>query len=114
MESLSQYITNGIIANEAALGNPSFVWNGASYPCVPSVSEFKRELDAGGFVNDKLLTMTIQLQDQWNNYIFPNNIAPDTQQHLTYQGDDYRIMSRHFHPTMAYVRITAVCPTRGL
>lgn len=102
--------------NEAQsdLGNPQFIWNGISYPCIPSVNQFERELETGGFIVDKLLTMTVPLTDGNGNQTFPNNTAPDTQQLIQYLGEPYRIKSTKYHPTLAYIRLVAVCTTRGI
>ena len=112
--SLALDLLSGIRLGMSDLGNPTFIWQGASYPCLPSVSEFQRELGDGGFRMDKLFTATIPLQDNVGNLTFPGNIMPDTQQLVYYMGDRFRIIMKKIHPTSAYIRIVAQSDTRGI
>lgn len=90
-ETLHKAIIKDLYEIQKESGYPTFSWNAATYPCVASVAELKRENVSGGFIMQKLLTLTVQKYDLTNTPIFPNNVIPQSQQHLTYLGDDYRI-----------------------
>ena len=96
------------------LNTPSIIWNGNSYACIASVSEFRRDLDDGGFVMNKMLTMSIPLEDGNGNLTFSGGILPSPQEKITYQGNTFRIESKHITPTGAYVRYIAAGVTRGI
>lgn len=112
MGTLKQEIITGIQFQENDLENPVFTWQGNDYACVPSVNEFKRTLDTGGFVIDKLLTMVVRLLDENGNAIF--DTLPTAQQIITYNNQQFRIENTKTHPTGAYLRIMAMGVTRGL
>jgi len=116
MDSLRQNIIEDTKVTEYDLGNPSFTWDGNSYIFIPSITEFKRELDTGGFQIDKLLTATVRMFDfQDGDYtpIFPLGL-PSPQQKIIYSIDGltYRIVSIKRDPTNAYFRMTAHCDTK--
>src|ERR1035437_3208299 len=90
--SLKHEIIDGIMEMEEDLEHPTFSWNSGTYNCVPSISEFQRTLESGGFTIDKLLTMTVLLIYKHNNLTFPGDVRPDTQQTIMYQGEKYRII----------------------
>lgn len=111
--TLAQEIVDGLTEMETDLGSGAvFTFLGQDYACVPSVNEFKRVLDTGGFVIDKLLTLSVQLQDANGNDVFPT--LPVAQQIVTYNGENFRIENTKKHPTGAYVRIIAIGVTRGI
>jgi hypothetical protein len=108
-------IIGGLMEGESLLGYPAFTWtDGNQYICIPSISEFERELETGGFYTAQMLTMTVRILDEYFNPIFPNGILPDTQQRITYQGKPYRIIITKPHPTGCYMRIIAESPQRGI
>lgn len=107
-------------------GYPTFTWNGASYPCIGSPVEVKRDLEFGGFVIDLLLVITVNRYNSCGQALFPNDVIPSPQQHLTMNGKDFRIegvnqseVYNHCNgvqtsPNGATFRITAVSPNKGL
>ena len=99
---------------ESDLGSPVFFWGSTEYPCVPSVNEAARTLEEGGFSTDKVLSMTVRLLDVDGNSVFTDNILPQAQETVTYNTENFRIISTHKHPTGAYVRILASNTTRGV
>ncbi len=111
--TLAEEMVDGLTEMETDLGEGAFfTFNGVDYPCVPSVNEFKRVLDTGGFVIDKLLTISVQLQDENGSDVF--TVLPVAQQIITYNGENFRIESTKKHPTAAVLRIMAFGVTRGL
>ena len=112
MATLQQEIVSGIEFQENDLANPVFTWQTVDYACVPSVNEFKRTLESGGFVIDKMLTMVVRLLDDSGNDIFTT--LPTPQQIVTYRNESFRIESTHTHPTGAYLRIIAMGVTKGI
>jgi hypothetical protein len=108
-------IIQGLLEGESLLGQPVFVWtDGNEYNCIPSISEFQRELESGGFYTAQLLTMTVRTLDAAFNDIFPNAVLPEAQQVITYQGKKFRIIITKPHPTGCYLRIIAESTTRGV
>ena len=112
--SLRDEILSGLFEAENDLENPVITWNGNDYACVPSVSQFTRELETGGFIIDKLLTITIPLIDVSGNETFTNGVLPEVQQKIFYQGERYRLITKKLNPTGAFARYTAMCDTRGI
>jgi hypothetical protein len=105
-------ILEGITFEEGDLNNPTFTFGSETYSCVPSVNEFKRTLDTGGFVIDKMLTLTVRIIDKDSNALYTT--VPTPQQIIAYNGENFRIESKHTHPTGAYVRFICMGVTRGV
>lgn len=103
-----------IMVVENDLSNPVFYWGAQEYPCVPSVNEETRELDEGGFVMDKVLSMVVRLEDTDGNLVFDNNLVPTPQEKVTYNGEAFRIITTKRHPTGAYMRIMAISTVKGI
>ena len=126
--SLSKEMLSDISVIMRESGNPTWTWavDGNVYPCVASISKFKRDLVEGGFVLDELLTLTVPRYDFFDNPIFPSDIIPAPQQRLTFNGVHYRIESVKVDAIYDYnengnkltngtrIRIIAVCPFRGI
>lgn len=112
--ALVDEIISGVEFEENDLANPVYTWEGADYPCVPSIAEFQRTLDTGGFTTDRVLTMTARLLDESQNGLYPSDVLPEPQQIITYSGDQYRIISTKKHPTGAYLRVIAHGINRGI
>jgi hypothetical protein len=111
--TLQEEMVYGLTEMEADLGDGAFfTFNKVDYPAVCSVNEFKRVLDTGGFTVDKLLTISVQLQDIKGNDVF--DVLPVAQQIITYNGENFRIENTKKHPTNAVLRIMAVGTTRGI
>ena len=113
-------------AIEADLGNPSFVWQGNVYTCIASLTQIIRDLGDGGFRVNQLLTITVPRFDTAGNTIFPNDVIPQSQQTITFNGLQFRIenvkqdsvfdydSSGTATSTGARIRIVALDTTRGL
>jgi competence protein ComGC len=121
MENARTYVLNGLINTENSIGNPTFIWQGNSYNFIPSISEFNRQLESGGFQIVKLLTATVRKYNISDDNdedditpIFPNG-TPTAQQTINYSLDstNYRIESVKHDPTNSYMRIIAHSTTRG-
>lgn len=117
--SLKTEIIADLVKIENDLGNPVFTWNGQTYPLIPSISDFQRALDTGGYKNDKMLTATIRKYNTDGSNVFSGSIYPTSQQKLIYiDGNDggtaYRIEHIKHDPTGAYMRVIAVTSTAGL
>jgi len=117
---MSQELRTEIITDlyeiESDLGNPTFTWQGNSYNFIPSISEFNRQLEFGGFQIVKLLTATVRkfnISDDDISPIFPNG-TPTAQQIIGYSldGTNYRIESVKHDPTNSYMRIIAHSTTK--
>lgn len=110
------------------LGNPSFVWltDGGTYKCIANLSQFNRDLGDGGFRTQLLLTITVPRYDKDGTPIFPNDIIPQAQQKIRYNGDFYRIENVKQDSVFDYdssgtstsagarIRIIATDTTKGL
>lgn len=128
MGNLHNEMIADIAVIQGELGFPTFVWvkDGATYPCVASVAQFTRDLVEGGFTVDQLLTMTVPRYDTQGSPTFPNDIIPEAQQRITFQGQPYRIenvkqdsvydydSSGTPTSTGARLRIVAINTTRGI
>lgn len=106
-----------VIEND--LGNPTFIFNGNSYNFIPSISEFQRELDTGGYKIVKLLTASVRkftYNTKTKVYTPIFTTIPSAQNIITYSldGTNYRIESIKHDPTNSYFRITAASTTKGI
>ena len=99
---------------EEETGNPTFTFNGISYPFVASVATFRRQLENGGFRIAKLLTGTVRKFNLNGTAQFTT--LPTAQNKIVYSGDGlgYRIEIMHNDPTGSYFRITAECDNKGI
>ena len=110
--SLQHEIVRDLMEIEDDLNNPYFSWNGATYFFIPSISDFRRDLDTGGFRVYRLLTATVPLfniDDNQNLTALFNTGTPQPQQIImcSVDGNKYRIESAKFDPTNSYLRIIA-------
>jgi len=127
---LRRTIIEDLKYQEQELNYPTFTWQGSTYNFIPSISEFKRDLDRGGYEIVKLLTATVRkydfnedIESDYNGEdisncfisLYPNGY-PTAQNIIMYSMDNanYRIEVVKNDPTNAYMRITAVSTTRGL
>jgi hypothetical protein len=96
---------------------PSFTWQGNTYKFNPSITEFKRQTDTGGYNLVRLMTATVRLydldQDDELIPLFPSG-TPKPQNVFTYSLDNtnYRIESIKPEKSGAYFRITAHSTTK--
>ena len=121
--SLQHDILEDLKVIEEDLGTPTFTWGGGTYNLIPSITEFNRQLEKGGFQLVKLMTATVRLYDisEDENFnevltsLFPNGI-PQPQEIIAYNVDNqnYRVESIKRDPTKAYFRLIAHSTTRGL
>lgn len=111
--ALINEIVSGLQFGEDDLSNPVYTWKGSDYPCIPSIAEFTRTLDTGGFTTDRILTLTARLLDESENSLYTGDL-PSPQELITYNGDGFRIISTKKHPTGSYLRITAQGINRGI
>ena len=126
MGNLHNEMVKDLIAIEGELGNPSFVWSGNTYTCIANLSQFNRELGEGGFRVQQLLTITVPRFDVTGTPTFPNDILPESQQKITFNGAQFRIenvksdsvfdfdSSGTSISTGARIRIIAMDTTRGI
>lgn len=120
MSSRRIEILTDLVEAENDLGNPSFIWKNNSYLFIPSISEFNRNLETGGFQIVKLLTATVRkfTVDESGNFIpiFAGGVFPTSQEKFIYSldGSNYRIESIKHEVTNAFFRITAVSTSRGI
>lgn len=117
--SLRQEILNDLVAIEEDLGEPTFTWNNNSYNLIPSITDFRRDLDTGGFQLARLMTATIRAYyvDEFDiiQPLFGNGL-PQPQNIITYNldGSRYRIESLKIDPTNSYFRLIAHSTSKGL
>lgn len=98
---------------EKELGYPTFTFNGNTYNFIPSISEFRRELDTGGYKIVKVLTASVRKLTSTGTNIFTT--LPTAQNIIYYTLDQqkYRIESVKADPTGAYFRIIANSDIKG-
>lgn len=114
MATLRDDIVNDLIIIEGELGNPTFTWKNGTYNFIPSISEFDRELEDGGFSTNQLMTATVRKYTASGSAIF--TVSPTAQETITYNmdGSTFRIQSIKHDATGAYLRIIAVSTVRGI
>ena len=117
--SLRAEIISDLQNTENDLGNPTFNWQGNDYNLIPSITDFNRELETGGFQLVRLMTATVRMYDGDDNgfgEVFDSNIIPQPQQKFIYNldGTTFRVESIKRDPTNSYVRMTAHSITKGL
>jgi hypothetical protein len=107
-------ITNDLLTIESELGSPFFTWKTNNYYFTPSIAEFRRELETGGYSVEKLLTATVRKLNASGSSVFTS--YPTAQDLIIYNVDSetYRIQSVKHDPTGAYFRLIAVSNTRGV
>jgi hypothetical protein len=115
MTPLQYEIIDGTKDIEEQMGNPYFTWQGNNYNFVPSVAEFARQLENGGFRIEKLLTGTVRLLNLDGSNTF-TGAKPTAQQKIVYSIDGltYRVEMVRNDPTGSYFRIKAMCESRGI
>lgn len=114
-------VIEGLLEIEQDLDNPSFKWQGATYNFIPSITDFNRQLETGGYQLVRLLTATVRKfdkdEDDCNGLspIFFSGI-PQPQQIITYTLDNtnYRIEQIKQDVTNSYFRMVAHSTTRGI
>ena len=126
MSTLHNVMIADMIQIESELGNPSFVWNGVTYNCIANLSQFNRELTAGGFTVEQMLTLTVPRYDIMGTEIFAGDVIPQAQQRITFNGKAFRIENVKQDSVFDYgadgsatsngarIRIVAVGITRGI
>lgn len=112
--SLRDEISADLIIIESELGSPTFTWKGGTYNFIPSISEFDRELETGGYSTNQLLAATVRKLNSSGSAIF--NPYPSPQEIITYNmdGSSFRIESIKHDPTGAFFRMIAVSTVRGI
>lgn len=114
MALLRDEIVADLLTIESELGSPTFTWKGGTYSFIPSISEFDRELETGGFSTNQMLTATVRkLTASGSNVFITSPTAQDT---IIYNmdGTTFRIESIRHDATGAYFRIVAVSAVRGI
>lgn len=112
--SLKTEIIKDMVVIENDIGTPSFTFGTSSYSFIPSITEFKRELDTGGYKLIKMMTASVRKLNINGTTIF--STYPTAQDVITYTMDGlrYRIESIKHDPTGAYFRLIAQSDTKGL
>lgn len=115
--SLQTTIIKDLKDIESDLGCPTFTWQGNTYNFIPSITDYQRELETGGYQMVKLITATVRKYeiDDFDNItaLFPT--MPIPQQIITYNLDNtnFRIESVKVDPTNSYFRLIGHSTTRG-
>jgi hypothetical protein len=114
MTELQRTIVNDLLFIEKDMGCPTFTFNGQKYPFIPSISEFRRDLESGGFSVNKLLSSTVRILNKDGSKQFIT--LPTAQQKIVYNIDGltYRIETLKVDPTRSHFRLIAVCDARGI
>lgn len=70
---------------EMAMGNNTFNFGGADYPCIPSVATEERQNEVGGFEVIRTLTLTVRVN------VFSDLILPVSTDLITYKTKSYSV-----------------------
>lgn len=105
-------VIQGLLDIESDLPNTfTHIPTGKTYSCIPSITEFTRKLEGGGFQSDKVLTMTVRLYDILGNKIF--TLEPETQEKVTHDNSVFRIISKKKDATKTHIRLVCAGTQRG-
>lgn len=83
--SLKDTMLADLLTIESDFDDPIFIWKGEEYKCVPSSVQKVKVLDAGGFMVNTDLILTVRL-DQFSE------VFPEPQQTITYLDKGFRII----------------------
>lgn len=112
--SLRNDMIADLITIESDLGNPTFTWNNTTYNFIPSVTEYTKQLETGGFGVDKMLTATVRKLSANLSNVFSTYPLPEQLIIYSIDGLRYRILTIRHDPTGAYFRLIAVSEDRGI
>lgn len=103
---------NDLLLAEKDLGNPSFAWEGQSYPCVSATStkEFEARTDGGGLNVIKGLSLTARLFNKDGLEVFPS--LPKSGNVITYRNEDYRINTVNQNVLGVSIQLQCVSDTK--
>lgn len=74
-----------LAAIETEFDDPTLTWKGEEYKCIPSSVQKIKVLDAGGFMVNTDLILTVRL-DQFSE------VFPEPQQTITFRDKGFRII----------------------
>jgi hypothetical protein len=77
---VTRLVLNGITKMEKMLGNPTFIWNGETFDCVPNSLNDEIKSDYKFFTEDGEFRMTVRLNQ------FSSNIYPDKNNDIFYMN----------------------------
>ena len=93
---------------ETDLGNPSFVWKGNTYGCIPSIAVKGEKLELGGFLENLDLVLTVRTNQ------FSNNGYPAPQDAITFNNTLYRIRKVGTKPLNVALKLYCYAPYEGI
>ena len=96
---------------ECDLDNPTFEWDGNSYPCIPGTDTQVFKVNRGYEVV-KTLAMTVRNFNPDGTFVFTNNNIPESQDDITYQGEPFRIEEVSGNVIRAAFNLLCVSTTR--
>ena len=114
LSSIQSETINGLLYIESDLGNNTITWNGNSYIITPSVNQFERKLETGGFILQKALNCTVRKYNANGTSVFSGDILPSPQQKIVYNGTTFRIIQTISAPTNTHFRLICVEEFRGI
>lgn len=94
-------ILNGVLGMESLLDNPSFVWKGETFACVPNTLVDQIKSADAGFNENADFRMTVRLNQ------FTPNIYPAINDYITYKG--YQLLIKQIRKTSHNVFWVYVC-----
>jgi hypothetical protein len=100
-------VVNGLIQMETLMGNPTFLWNGETFKCVPNtLNTSEKNVRAGLNVNADF-RMTVRLTQ------FSPGIYPQLNDTITYLGFNLLIKGVKFPGHGLFMIITTEQPSTG-
>jgi hypothetical protein len=106
-----QFVINGLLFIESQIPN-TFVYNTVSYNCIASISDFARELEVGGFILDKMLTLTVRLYDGNGNNVFLSTQLKSKEK-ISYNNSIYRISTIKTDATGTHLILVCYSTDKG-
>ncbi len=102
--TLSDIVNRDIQTIEADLGNQMLIWDGQSYPCVPSsMIDGEDTLGMGGFSGNKQQYFTVRTE------LF-SGVFPNKNDIITFNGTDFEIDNISPDATGALLQIRGIKP----
>jgi hypothetical protein len=107
--TLREQIQRDLAAISIDLDNPSIIWHGVEYACVPGpVGTLIEGVEDGGFSPDLDFVCTVSKD------LFSNDVYPAPQQTITYNNLVYRVLNIREDATGAFLKLACVSANRGI
>lgn len=99
MATLKEIMQNDMLAIQADLENPVFIYDSMEFPCHVGGPEQSFDLDTGGFTEQMDLVLVVRFDD------FEGGGDPDEIQKITFRNKIYRVENVVRNPNEAFFKM---------